>query len=179
MECRAGEGAPSGSFFLIKDGIGEDCGGRAHSACKVSSIPCHRPPQPTTTTPPPPPMAGVASLCLLFHLISRVHTGVRSCPLMLHSMQSLLCGRDCTVRAPPHSQERENIHRLTHFDFCLSSRGGWHFFSFFFALFKVERICSRCEKIECSRFPCVKLLVKKVTLLTLFMMDTYTLLIRI
>lgn len=65
MECRAGEGAPSGSFFLIKDGIGEDCGGRAHSACKVSSIPCHRPPQPTTTTPlPPPPPHGRGSLSL-------------------------------------------------------------------------------------------------------------------
>lgn len=44
IECRAGEGAPSGSFFLIKDGIGEDCG-LAHSVCKVSSIPCCSPPQ--------------------------------------------------------------------------------------------------------------------------------------
>lgn len=121
MECRPGEGAPSGSFFLIKDGIGADCGGRANSVCKVSSIPCHRP----LTAP----RARVASLCLLFHLISRVHMGVRSCPLMLHSMQSLLCGKDCTVRALPRSHERENIRGLTHFH-CLSSRGGRHFVCF-------------------------------------------------
>lgn len=48
MECRLGEGALSGSFFLIKDGIAEDCGGGANLVCKVSSIPSQSPPDPPT-----------------------------------------------------------------------------------------------------------------------------------
>lgn len=38
IERRVGEGAPSESFFLIKDGNGEDCG-LARAVCRVSSIP--------------------------------------------------------------------------------------------------------------------------------------------
>lgn len=81
MERRVGEGAPGESFFLIKDGIGGDCG-LAGVVCRVSSIP-----------PRSPLRAAGASRCLLFHLISRVHAGVRSCPLMLHSVQYLLLGK--------------------------------------------------------------------------------------
>lgn len=38
IERRVGEGAPSESFFLIKDSIEEDCG-LARFVCRVSSIP--------------------------------------------------------------------------------------------------------------------------------------------
>lgn len=87
IERRAGEGAQSESFFLIKDSIEEDWS-LARFVCRVSSIP-----------PLQPPQGRGASPCLLFHLISRVHMGVRSCPLMLHSMQYLL-HRKGTVKAP-------------------------------------------------------------------------------
>lgn len=109
MECRPGEGAPSGSFFLIKDGIGADCGGRTlapNSVCKVSSIPCHRPPQ--------PPGPAVASLCLLFHLISRVHVGVRSCPpdAAFNAIPSCVEGTALCESPPALAGERK--HTWTH-----------------------------------------------------------------
>lgn len=55
MECRPGEGAPSGSFFLIKDAIAEDSGGEANSVCKVST-----PPPPCS---PPGPGEPLAAFC--------------------------------------------------------------------------------------------------------------------
>lgn len=42
IERRVGEGALSESFFLIKDGIGEDCG-LVHLVCRISSIPAGSP----------------------------------------------------------------------------------------------------------------------------------------
>lgn len=77
IERRVGEGAPAESFFLIKDGIEEDCG-LVRLVCRISSIPARSPPQGQGASP-----------CLLFNLISWVHSGVRSCPLMLHSAQYL------------------------------------------------------------------------------------------
>lgn len=100
IERRVGEGAQSESFFLIKDSIEEDCG-LARFVCRVSSIP-----------PLQPPQGRGASLCLLFHLISRVHAGVRSCPLMLHSMQYLSHRkRHCeSPRAQgPSTEERKHM----------------------------------------------------------------------
>lgn len=103
IERRVGEGAPSESFFLIKDSIEEDCG-LARFVCRVSSIP-----------PCSPPQGRGASLCLLFHLISRVHARVRSCPLMLHSMQYLLYRK--ALREPPCSRTKHR--RKTTYDILL------------------------------------------------------------
>lgn len=100
IERRAGEGALSESFFLIRDGIEEDCG-LVHLVCRISSIPARSPLQGQGASP-----------CLLFHLISWVHTGVRSCPLMLHSMQ-YLSHRKAMWKPPPtrglHKAERKHM----------------------------------------------------------------------
>lgn len=82
IERRVGEGALSESFFLIKDSIEEDCWVLSlASVCRISSIPPRSPPQARVGEEEERRRrVGGASLCLLFHLISRVHTGVRSCP---------------------------------------------------------------------------------------------------
>lgn len=51
MERRVGEGAPGESFFLIKDGIGGDCG-VAGVGCGVSSIPPAAPSGPRSLSLP-------------------------------------------------------------------------------------------------------------------------------
>lgn len=53
MECRPGEGAPSGSFFLIKDGIGADCGGGSVAVTRSVKSAAF-----LATEPPQPPRAG-------------------------------------------------------------------------------------------------------------------------
>lgn len=127
MECRPGEGAPSGSFFLIKDAIAEDSGGEANSVCKVS-------------TPPPPPAApqGQGSLSLPSvspHQLGS-HRGQVPPPRCC-----LQCDPSCTARARRHSQETENIHGSTHFAGRAPECNG-----ILCALFKVDLDGWRCER---------------------------------